>query len=703
MAKVELRPIGSPLEKVLAPEEVAKNRERMQALNQTLEDRRAEIAAGWGPKYAARVTAKGKMTSWQRIEALKDPGSRVFTFGTFVNYGLTFGEDARTSPAAGVITAFVKVCDKYVVVIANDNAVASGSWWPLTPEKIERGQEIALRLKLPVVYLVDCSGLFLPEQARTFPGKTGAGRIFRMNSLLSDAHVPQIAGVFGDCIAGGGYMPIISDKVLMTEQAYMVIAGAALIKGAKTQHITSLDIGGPDIHVHVSNTADERAPDDETLLVKIRREISHLPSSAVPYYRFGAEAAPTRFDPAELDALFPRDHRMTYDIRQVIARLSDNSVFGEVMTHTGKEMVTGIARLGGLYVGIIANDQALSPHPQQPGQLRPGGILYKEGIAKISAFSRVCNDDGIPIVWLQDISGFDIGLEAEKEGLLGYGSNLIYTNSTNTTPMITVLLRKASGAGYYAMAGMPYDPVLQLSTPLTRLAVMEGRTLAIGAYNTKLDDNFQIVTKDPKERAEIEAGMKAVEERISSDMDPYRSAKQMDTDEIVAFHELRDYLVAMAEMAYQSTGYRRVKNPRIWSLHDLEVLTRGVLAEALAKPEPTAIARKDGGKTEAAAEAPVPEGLFAVRAPTFGIFYRRGSPDSPPYVEQGQKVERGAVLGLVEVMKCFHQIVLGGPGEHAPGEQAMHDAFKHGTVEKILATDAQEVKPGQALLWIRPA
>lgn len=702
MAKVQLRPIGSALEKVLTSDDASKNRERMAALNKTLDDRRAEVAAGWGPKYAGRVTAKGKMTTWQRLEALKDPGSKIFTFGTFVNYGLTFGEDARTSPAAGVITAFVRVENRYVVVIANDNAVASGSWWPLTPEKIERGQEIALRLKLPVVYLVDCSGLFLPEQARTFPGKFGAGRIFRMNSLLSDAHVPQIAGVFGDCIAGGGYMPIISDKVLMTEQAYMVIAGAALIKGAKTQHITSLDIGGPDIHVHVSNTADERVPDDATLLTKIRREIANLPSSAVPYYRFGAEAAPTRFDASEIDAILPRDYRMTYDVREVIARLSDNSTFGEVMPDSGQEMVTGIAKLGGLYVGVIANNQQLTPHPRQPGQMRPGGILYQEGIAKISAFSRVCNDDGIPIFWLQDISGFDIGLEAEKEGLLGYGSNLIYTNSTNTVPMVTVLLRKASGAGYYAMAGMPYDPVLQLSTPLTRLAVMEGRTLAIGAYNTKLDDDFQIVTKDPKERAEIEAGMKAVEQRITGDMDPYRSASQMDTDEIVAFHELRDYLVAMAEMCYQATGYRRVKNPRIWSLHDLEVITRGVVAQAPQKAEQPTVAKKDNGKPAAEAEAPVPEGLLAVRAPTFGIFYRRASPDSPPYVEQGQKVERGAVVGLVEVMKCFHQIVLGGHGEHAAGEQALHDAFKSGTVEKILATDSQEVKPGQALFWIRP-
>jgi acetyl-CoA carboxylase carboxyltransferase component len=459
------------------------------------------------------------------------------------------------------------------MLIANDNTVASGSWWPRTPEKIQRAQEMALQLRIPVIYLVDCSGLYLPEQSHTFPGRTGAGGIFKMNSRLSATGVPQIAGVFGDCIAGGGYMPIISDVVYMTEQAYMVIAGAALVKGGKSQQITSLTIGGPDIHVHISNCADERVPDDQTALRKIRAEVAMLPTTAIEYYRFGAAPAPPRFAPTEITGIFPADYRVMYDVRQVIARLADGSLFGEVMPHTGEEMVTGIARLSGLYVGIIANNQHLTPHPRLKGRSRPGGILYREGIAKISAFSRACNDDGIPIIWLQDISGFDIGMEAEKEGLLGYGSNLLYTNSTNTVPMITVLLRKASGAGYYAMTGLPYDPIAQLATPITRLAVMEGRTLAIGAFNTKLDDNFRIVTEDADERAKIEAGMKAVEDRITRDMDPYRAARQMDVDEIVSMHEMRGYLECLVEMSYQSIGYRRVKNPRIWSMHDLHVLT----------------------------------------------------------------------------------------------------------------------------------
>jgi acetyl-CoA carboxylase carboxyltransferase component len=358
----------------------------------------------------------------------------------------------------------------------------------------------------------------------------------------------------------------------MTEQAYMVIAGAALIKGAKSRTLTSLAIGGPDVHVHLSRCADHRVPDDATLLEGIRAEIGKLPGPACAYYRYGAESAPPALPTAELDGLFPCDHRMGYDMRQVLARLVDHSLLWEVLPRVGPEMICGVGRVGGLYAGFVANHAGLTDHPVDPEHQRPGGILYREGIAKISQFSRTCDDDGVPLVWLQDISGFDIGVEAEKQGLLGYGSNLIYTNSTNTVPMFTVLLRKASGAGYYAMAGLPYRPVLQLATPLTRLAVMEGRTLAIGAFRTRLDDAFNIAATDEAEAEKVRRGMQEVEQRIEREMDPVQAASRRDVDEIVRPSELRTYLEAAVAMAYQAIGHRRIKNPRIWSLHDLERL-----------------------------------------------------------------------------------------------------------------------------------
>jgi len=599
----------------------------MQELDDAIAEKVATVRAGWGETYVERVHAKGKWTAAERLDALLDEGSPFLSLNTLVNWGRDFAGSKRQAPGAGVWTGLGRVHDRWVVVIANDNTVASGAWWPLTPEKIQRAQQVAERLRLPVIYLVDCSGLFLPEQSRSFSGMTGAGHIFTKNARLAAAGVPQLAGVFGDCIAGGGYMPIISDRVVMTEQAYMVIAGAALIKGAKAQHLTSLDIGGPEVHVHQSGCADVRVPDDATALRLLREEVARLPGSAIDFYRHGATPEPPAHPPSELSAVFPADPRETYDIEEVLARLVDGSLFHEVLGHTGREMVTGVARVDGLWVGIIANRQGIVDEPGV-GR-RAGGVLYREGIAKISAFARACDEDGIPIVWLQDISGFDIGVQAEALGLLGFGSSLIYANSTVRVPVFTVLLRKASGAGFYAMSGMPYEPVVQLSTPLSRLAVMEGRTLAIAAFNSKLDDDFQIRTTDPEERAEIEAGMAKTAARIESDMDPVRAASTMDTDEIVPLTGLRDWLVALVQSAWQSLGYRRTKNPRIWSLHDLEVLSPPVPSQASPRLE----ARLDEGGV--------------LRSPGVGTFTLTATAPIEPGATIGQLERAGAMIAVV--------------------------------------------------------
>jgi acetyl-CoA carboxylase carboxyltransferase component len=570
MARLYLNPIGRELDVFLGPDELAAQRDHGSALDRALAEKLAVVHEGWGQEYADRVREKGKMTTWDRIDALRDPGTDVFEVGTLVNWGRSFAGSKRQAPGAGVVTAFVQVHGRWCVVIANDNTVASGAWWPLSPEKIERAQQIALRLRLPVVYLVDCSGLFLPEQSRSFAGARGAGHIFVQNSRLADQGVPQVAGVFGDCIAGGGYMPIISDRVVMTEAAYMVIAGAALIKGAKSLHLTSLDIGGPEVHVHQSRCADARVPDDPTAIAWIRAEIERLPGSGAAFYRHGVEPAEPRYPESDLSSLFPADFRQGYDAEEVLARLLDDSLFHEVLPQVGREMIVGVGRVRGLWAGFVINRQGII---DEPGiGRRPGGALYREGIAKIAAFARACGEDGIPLVWLQDISGFDIGVEAERLGLLGYGSSLIYANSTQRAPQFTLLLRKASGAGYYAMAGLPYEPVVQLSTPYTRQSVMEGRTLAIATYNSKLTDDFDIATSDPVERAAIEKGMADTAARIEADMDPVGAASRMDTDEVVPVGALRRWLCCLIEASWQANGYRRTKNPRIWSLHDLEVL-----------------------------------------------------------------------------------------------------------------------------------
>ncbi|MBN2797776.1 MAG: propionyl-CoA carboxylase [Deltaproteobacteria bacterium] len=568
MARLHLFPLGTPLDGPAAGEGYWRGAAPQLA---ALDQARAVAVAGGGPRGVQRVHRQGKLTARERVSALLDEGSPFHELGTLVNHGVVFAE-GRTSPGAGVVTGLGKVHDRWVVVIANDNTLAAGSWWPGTPEKIQRAQEVGLRLHLPVVYLVESSGLFLPEQARSFPGGVGAGHIFKRNAELAAAGVPQLAGVFGASIAGGGYKPIISDRVVMTEAAYMVIAGAALVKGAKARQLTSLDIGGPEVHVHQSGCADLRVPTDEAALLVLREEVSRLPSSAVGWYRAEAEAAPPRFSPRELPEVFPKDFRRSYEIEQVLARLVDSSLFHEFLPDVGREIVTGVGRISGLWVAFAGNRQGMI---EEPGAgIRPGGALYREGIAKLSAFARAASEDGLPLVWLQDVAGFDIGEEAERLGLLGYGSSLIYSISTPQNPVFTVLLRKASGAGYYAMAGMPYDPVLQLATPLTRLAVMEGRTLATAAFTSKLDDQFRPLATEPDEVAALEAQMEAVAQRIEADMDPLMAASRRDVDEVIHLGELRDWLVCLAESAWQATGHRRVRNPRIWSLHDLEALWR---------------------------------------------------------------------------------------------------------------------------------
>jgi acetyl-CoA carboxylase carboxyltransferase component/biotin carboxyl carrier protein len=673
VAHVPLRPIGRPLSEIEGSATIAARTADAATRDAELSAKITTVHAGWGPSAAARVHEKGKRTTWERLARLVDPGTEVLSLLDLVNWGRSFAGSKRDAPGAGVVTALGVVQGRRVVIIANDNTVASGSWWPLSPEKIERAQSVALALGAPVLYLVDCSGLFLPEQAHSFPGARGAGHIFKMNALLAARGVPQIAGVFGDCIAGGGYMPIISDRVVMTECAYMVIAGAALIKGAKALHLTSLDIGGPEVHVHQSGCADMRVPGDDAAIDVMRREVARLPTSAVPFYRGDAEAAPPAFDPAELSALVPSDHRHVYDMREVLARLVDDSLAWELLPDRGREMITVVARISGLWVGLVANNLEPTAHPDEPARLRAGGILYRDGIAKISAFARACSEDGLPLVWLQDIAGFDIGVEAEAQGLLGYGSSLIYSNSTTRAPTFTVLLRKASGAGYYAMAGLPYDPVVQLSTPLSRLAVMEGRTLAIAAFSTKLDDQFEIASTDPAERTAIADAMAETASRIERDMDPVAAAARMDTDQVVPLARLRPYLEALVEMAWQRP--RPLRNPRIWSLHDLAALTRATVAGAAtvarAAPPPT-----QPGET----------GLVGVRVGSEGSAWSRPSPRDPQFCAPGDRVEPGTRVALVEVMKTFAPVPAGVAG----------------TFERYAVPDGSAVAPGNVVAWIRP-
>jgi biotin carboxyl carrier protein len=478
--------------------------------------------------------------------------------------------------------------------------------------------------------------------------------------------VPQIAGVFGDCIAGGGYMPIISDRVYMTEQAYMVIAGAALIKGAKSQKLSSLDIGGPEVHVHLSGCADVRVPDDETALALIRAR-SQAPLAAVDFYRHGAGAAP----PADAASCAACSPATTAHLRreQVLARLVDRALFWELCPSAAARRWVGVGRVGGLY-GLRHQPPGPDRRPRAPRREAPRRHPLPRGHRQGRAFSRACNDDGIPLVWLQDISGFDIGVEAERQGLLGYGSNLIYTNSTNSVPMFTCSCARPRARATTPWR-LPYEPVVQLSTPITRQSVMEGRTLAIAAFNTKLDDDFEIVTPGPGRAREDRSRHARTEKRIEADMDPYKSGRPDG--------HRRD---RRARRAPRLPRRPRRELPK----HRLPPLPPCTTSPATgsADEEPAHLDRR-----------PLHDlGKLVFRAPTAGRWYTRPGPGKPALIEVGTEVRTGQAVGLIEVMKTFSRLHYNG------GERGGEGLPPLARIKAILIKDEEDVAAGDALFEV---
>ena len=500
----------------------------------------------------------------RRVEALADEGTPILPLMDFAHYGDVFEFTEREASRAGLLEAIITVRGRKVLVAANDVRVAAGAWWPLSPKKIQRIQKMALVLHVPVIYLVECSGLYLPEQAASFPGADGAGAIFRMQAELSMAGIVQLAAVFGDSVAGGGYMPIISDCVVMTERANIFIGGAAIAAGAKNAFLPA-SAGGPDVQVHLSGSADERVPDDACAILRLREWVSLLPTSAANFYRI-SDDIPPRYPIEDLYSCIPENPGIPFDMHEVIARLVDGSLFAEISMATGTEIIAGIGHVHGLPVGIIANQTQHSVG--ETGELRPASILYREGIEKMTRFARDCAANGIPLLWIQDVAGFDIGYDAEKAGLLRLGAGLLYQNAENASnglPQMTILLRKASGAGYYAMAGLPFENTLQISTALAREQVMEPSTLAramFGRKIQKLENTPDFEGRDARLHS-MKARMEALKQKVSEESSVIYAASHLATDEIVELSSLPEYIRAFLEMCYQSTHLKH-KNARIW-------------------------------------------------------------------------------------------------------------------------------------------
>jgi acetyl-CoA carboxylase carboxyltransferase component len=504
------------------------------------------LRLGGGPDKIERQHQQGKLTARERIARLKDADSHFLEFGLLVAHDRYNGE----APAAGVVTGLVHIGGRPCVAVANDATVKAGSWWPETIPKILRAQECAMRCRLPIIYLVDSAGVNLPYQGGVFPGQYGAARIFYYNSLMRRyLRIPQIAAVMGPCIAGGAYLPALSDVILMVKgTSFMGLGGPNLVQGATGAVIDSETLGGATTHTEISAVAHYAVDDDEACLLQIRDLVGRL-APPVRIAPFDADAAPA-VDPSALYELLPNDHRMPYDMRAVLRAILDDGVLDEFQPNLAREMICGDARIEGTPVGVIANLRALLKGPAgQPARF--GGIIYTESAEKVAFFIDRCDRQGIPLLFVQDVSGFMVGREAEHSGIIRAGARFVEAMATASVPKIVLTLNHASGAGYYAMAGQGFDPDFIFSWPTGRMAVMEGQSAVQAVHGTSLEMARQAGIEPSDETQEA---MEALRADYEHQLDARYAAARGYLDTIVYPEDTRTVLGIALRAAWQNPG-----------------------------------------------------------------------------------------------------------------------------------------------------
>ena len=449
----------------------------MKQLVENLQELEERQRLGGGPKKIDKQHRDGKLTARERIAQLIDPGTMFLEIGLLIAHDKYDGQ----APAAGVVTGVGKIESRPAVIVANDATVKAGAWWPETITKILRAQEIAMRNRVPIVYLVDSAGVNLPLQDGIFPGQYGAARIFYYNSLMRrQLRVPQIAAVMGPCIAGGAYLPALSDVIFMVEgTSFMGLGGPNLVKGAVGQIVDAESLGGARMHTTASGVAHYMAKDDPACLQLIRQKLRDLPPPApLPKGHPPAKSAEGLYD------LMPADHRLPYNVEEVIERIVDRDEYLEFQPQHAPEMLCVHVRLAGRPIALIANRRGFLKTEAGP---RIGGIIYTESARKVAYFVEDAERHGIPLLYLQDVSGFMVGVEAEREGIIRAGAEMVETMACATVPKIILTLNHASGAGYYAMAGQGFDPNFTFSWPTARIGVMEGDSAVQAVHGPELE------------------------------------------------------------------------------------------------------------------------------------------------------------------------------------------------------------------------
>ena len=505
-----------------------------------------KIREGGGEKAIEAQHKKGRLTARQRIALLLDPGTELFELGLHAAHGMY--EEWGGAPAAGVITGLARIHSRLLMIIANDATVKAGAFFPMTAKKVIRAQNIALENRIPTIYLVDSAGVFLPLQEDVFPDTDDFGRVFRNNAVMSAKGIPQIAAIMGMCVAGGGYLPVMCDHILMTDGSGLFLAGPALVQAAIGQKVDAESLGGAAMHAQISGTIDYREPNDEACIVRIRSLVEKM-----GYRRQSVwdrkQPEPPLYSAEELYGIYESDPARPYDMKDILARLVDGGRFDEYKAEYGETLICGFARIGGFAVGIVANQKkhvtVLDDHGQK--RVEFGGVIYTESAEKAARFIMDCNQNLVPLIFLHDVNGFMVGRDAEWSGIIKAGAKMVNAVSNSVVPKIAVIIGGSFGAGHYAMCGKAYDPRFMFAWPSARYAVMSGDSAA----GTLVEIKLKQLERGGKKLSDEEkkALYESVKQTYDTQQDPRYGAARLWIDRIIDPMETREAIVRALEAA----------------------------------------------------------------------------------------------------------------------------------------------------------
>jgi 3-methylcrotonyl-CoA carboxylase beta subunit len=534
-----------------------KNSQRMVESLTALKNEEEKIREGGGAKAIDSQHKKNRLTARERIAGLIDPGTHLFELGIYAAWEMY--EEYGGAPAAGTVTGLGRVSGRMFMIIANDATVKAGAFFPMTAKKVIRAQNIAIDNHLPTIYLVDSAGVFLPLQEDVFPDIDDFGRVFRNNAVMSAQGIPQITAIMGMCVAGGAYLPVMCDHILMTEGSGLFLAGPALVQAAIGQRTSAEELGGAKMHSQISGTVDFREPDDESCLKRIRAVVDKMGAPNPSIFSHARLHEPL-YAAGDLYGIFSGDPAKQYDMHEIIARIVDGSAFDEYRAEYGETLLCGYARIGGWAVGIVANQKkhvtTNAPHSDQK-RIEFGGVIYTESADKAARFIMDCNQNRIPLIFLHDVNGFMVGKDAEWSGIIRAGAKMVNAVANSVVPKISVIIGGSFGAGNYAMCGKAYDPRFMFAWPTAKFAVMSGDAAANTLAEIKLKQLEREGKKlDEKAKKELLDSVKATYEHQT---DPRYAAARLWLDAIIDPAQTRDAIIWALQAAALNTEIKEFK------------------------------------------------------------------------------------------------------------------------------------------------